>query len=199
MQLKPRDHFRYDKALTEWNRIVDEIRSIEGFQYFLKPNPYSNLQNAAIGGPVIVVNASRNQSDALLIRIGLPICLIPLPDATEAVLKSISKRVSELGPNAGEDEVTDPREQWGGSDEEVSTFIPTTSAPRTSCSTHRVAKARRRATRANAPHGFPHHVLSKRRTTRDAHPCKPWRGSALRVPAREMVAGMAPHKEQAAA
>lgn len=78
--LSPRHHSNVSR---EWLQVVDEIRAINGFQAFLQPSSFAELQWAAEAGPVIVVNISDTRSDAIIIvrKVSRPI-RVPLPQAT---------------------------------------------------------------------------------------------------------------------
>ncbi|KAG1830980.1 hypothetical protein DFJ58DRAFT_736792 [Suillus subalutaceus] len=51
---------RYRRLVEDWNRVVEEIRKVEGFSHFLLPPLFSDLQDAARDGPVIVLIASES-------------------------------------------------------------------------------------------------------------------------------------------
>jgi len=54
-------------AARDWDDAVDQIRRIEGFEHFLRPVPFTDLRQAAAGGPVAIVNISRHGSHALIV------------------------------------------------------------------------------------------------------------------------------------
>ncbi|GLW98815.1 hypothetical protein Misp02_29020 [Microtetraspora sp. NBRC 16547] len=56
----------------EWDRVVGEVRKLDGFRHFLAPTPYDELLQAAGAGPVIIVNASQYGCHALIVRPGRP-------------------------------------------------------------------------------------------------------------------------------
>ncbi|KAG9312064.1 hypothetical protein JVU11DRAFT_7345 [Chiua virens] len=58
----------YWRVREEWQFLVDEIRSQEGFSRFLLPPHFDDLQRAAEHGPVIVVNASEYGCDAMIVH-----------------------------------------------------------------------------------------------------------------------------------
>ncbi|KAF7979121.1 hypothetical protein HWV62_43339 [Athelia sp. TMB] len=52
----------------ERDEVIQQIRQLPGFEYFLQAVPFHELQNAATEGPVIVVNVARQRSDAIILR-----------------------------------------------------------------------------------------------------------------------------------
>ncbi|KAG2125692.1 CHAT domain-containing protein [Suillus clintonianus] len=58
---------RYRRLVEDWNRVVEDIRKIEGFSRFLLPPLFSDLQNAARDGPIIVLVASNSSCNAIII------------------------------------------------------------------------------------------------------------------------------------
>ncbi|KAG8904368.1 hypothetical protein FRB99_001869 [Tulasnella sp. 403] len=86
---------RFRTLRTEWEETIEQIRSIEGFEGFLRPTPFAVLQRAAICGPVIIVNVSVRRSDALIVCAdGLP-HPVPLPDATPDDVQFTLARLSK--------------------------------------------------------------------------------------------------------
>lgn len=78
----------------EWARVVDNIRIKPGFESFLQPLAFAELQTAAEHGPVIIVNISQQRSDALIVyRQGKPV-LVPLPRATPTAVQALANRLS---------------------------------------------------------------------------------------------------------
>ncbi|KAG8859121.1 hypothetical protein FRB96_004691 [Tulasnella sp. 330] len=67
---------------SDWERTVEEIRQVEGFDSFLRATPFANLQKAAERGPIILINISRYRSDAVIVQERAEPLSIPLPDAT---------------------------------------------------------------------------------------------------------------------
>ncbi|PVF92332.1 TPR-like protein, partial [Serendipita vermifera] len=82
---------RRHRALTaEWEALINQVRSLTGFEDFLRPLHSSQLINAAQDGPVVVLNIADNRCDALALVPGLEdVVHIPLPNIT-------SNRVREL-------------------------------------------------------------------------------------------------------
>ncbi|KAG1821039.1 CHAT domain-containing protein [Suillus subaureus] len=81
---------QYRQVSSQWDAVVSKIRQKQGFAYFLAPMPYKELRAAAIAGPVVVINASIKRCDAIIItKIGPP-RLIPLPDASQVGITTMS-------------------------------------------------------------------------------------------------------------
>ena len=85
----------YWRVQEEWQSVVDQIRQQEGFSHFLLPPQFDDLQQAAEGGPVIVVNASKYTCDALIILHTRPSVHVPLDCSLEDVVQLCSQ-FSEL-------------------------------------------------------------------------------------------------------
>ncbi|KAJ8584166.1 TPR-like protein [Rhizopogon salebrosus TDB-379] len=58
---------RYTGLVDEWKKTVEEIRKLEGFSRFMLPPLFSDLQDAARDGPVIVLIASKSSCNAIII------------------------------------------------------------------------------------------------------------------------------------
>ncbi|KAG2151628.1 TPR-like protein [Suillus bovinus] len=58
---------RYRRLVKEWNSAVEEIRNIEGLSRFLLPPLFSDLQDAARDGPIIVLIGSKSSFYAIVI------------------------------------------------------------------------------------------------------------------------------------
>ncbi|KAG8978191.1 hypothetical protein FRB93_011343 [Tulasnella sp. JGI-2019a] len=70
------------KIAADWDRTIKEIRQLDGFRDFLSITPFAHLQKAAAGGPVILINISRDDSYGLIIIATQEPLSVPLPDAT---------------------------------------------------------------------------------------------------------------------
>ena len=55
-----------------WEKAVEQVRTIEGFNNFLQAVPFTTLQAAAADGPVILINISDYHSDAIILHINSP-------------------------------------------------------------------------------------------------------------------------------
>lgn len=82
----------YHQISDEWNRALEKIRELDGFQDFLGIVPFSTLRKAATEGPIIVVNVCEHRSDAIIVRENEPPVLVPLPKATRADLARLSSQ-----------------------------------------------------------------------------------------------------------
>ena len=58
---------RRRQAAQAWDAAVGEVRRIGGFETFLRPVPFTDLQSAAADGPVVVVTVSIHGSHALIV------------------------------------------------------------------------------------------------------------------------------------
>jgi len=65
----------------EWDDLLHQIRSVEGFSGFLRPAEFSTLKKAARHGPVVILNVSRHGSHALVMRAS-SVTAVPLPQLT---------------------------------------------------------------------------------------------------------------------
>jgi hypothetical protein len=79
----------------QWDRVVERIRMIAGFTDFLQAVPFTTLQTTAAEGPVIIVNISKNHSDAIIITNGNHPVVVPLPEASLPDLISFSLQLSD--------------------------------------------------------------------------------------------------------
>lgn len=65
----------------EWDDLLAEVRSLPGFETFLRPPSYEDLLEAATDGPVVTVNVSVWRCDALVLTPD-GVEAVPLPDLT---------------------------------------------------------------------------------------------------------------------
>jgi CHAT domain-containing protein len=92
---------QYRQVSSQWDAVVNKIRQKQGFAYFLTPMPYNELRAAAIAGPVVIINASIKQCDAIIITKEGPPRLIPLPDASLVGIATMSDDFRGVLRNTG--------------------------------------------------------------------------------------------------
>ncbi|KAF8438499.1 CHAT domain-containing protein [Boletus edulis BED1] len=92
-------HERLCHLNLEVERVVNKIRELPGLSRFLLPPLFADLQHAASGGPVIIVNASKYSCDALVILLDRDPVHIPLQIAQESV-RDLSTELHTLGMRA---------------------------------------------------------------------------------------------------
>ncbi|KAG1904387.1 uncharacterized protein F5891DRAFT_977243 [Suillus fuscotomentosus] len=95
---------RYRRLVEDWNRAVEEIKKIEGFSRFLLPPLFSDLQDAAHDGPIIVLIASQLSCHAIiithkqpLINIQFPTDLLKLAKLVLALQQAVQKEANANG------------------------------------------------------------------------------------------------------
>jgi hypothetical protein len=86
----------YNTLSRKWDQVVEEIRALDGFRDFLRATPFTTLQQAAAGGPVIIVNVSRYRSDVIILRHTDEPVLVPLPKATPGSLAELASRFTNI-------------------------------------------------------------------------------------------------------
>ncbi|KAG9002511.1 hypothetical protein FRB94_003826 [Tulasnella sp. JGI-2019a] len=101
---KPGDQVaRRQKMAAEWDHVVEEIRQLKSLENFLGVTPFATLQNAAVDGPVILVNISRYGSFAVIIKaLGDPLS-VPLPEATPSAIATLAVGVINCTSNHPEE------------------------------------------------------------------------------------------------
>ncbi|MFI6853416.1 CHAT domain-containing protein [Streptomyces sp. NPDC050416] len=84
--------------------FLERIRTLPGFDTFLRIPRFAELQRAADGGPVVVVNVSRYRCDALVVRPGRDeVLVVPLPtlDFEEVLHRAHAFVQATAGTGAG--------------------------------------------------------------------------------------------------
>ncbi|KAF8837133.1 hypothetical protein BDN67DRAFT_909783, partial [Paxillus ammoniavirescens] len=114
---------QYRNLVDEWNQVVSQIRTIEGFSHFLLPPSFKHLQEASSEGPIIVLIASKFSCDAVIVLYGqspihihLDINLDKLMTLTEAfrheIFHSRQEQVTATVEEISNDVVQVLRELW---------------------------------------------------------------------------------------
>jgi tetratricopeptide (TPR) repeat protein/CHAT domain-containing protein len=84
------------RVLSEqWTQLLHQIRELEGFSDFLQVVPFSTLKNAAAEGPIIMVNVSDHQSNAIILLPSSSSVVIALPDVSSDTLKQLVPMADE--------------------------------------------------------------------------------------------------------
>ncbi|KAI9440286.1 hypothetical protein F5148DRAFT_1154061 [Russula earlei] len=65
------------KLLDDRDGLISKVRSLPGFESFLKAPSFDTLRFAALNGPVIVINHSKRGSDILILHHNSPPSIIP--------------------------------------------------------------------------------------------------------------------------
>ncbi|KAG8751869.1 hypothetical protein FRC14_007542 [Serendipita sp. 396] len=111
---------QYRALAEERDEIVEKVRSLPQFQDFLRPLRLRRLLDAAIEGPVVVVNVSKKRCDALALVYGADdVAHIPLPDLTSERVEQLQVEFSSLlkSSRVRLRAVRDPEIEVGGDDE----------------------------------------------------------------------------------
>jgi len=83
------------RILTEeWEKLIGQIRKIEGFSNLLQAIPFTTLRTAAAEGPVILVNISKYRSDAIILHINEPPILVTLPNVQPKHLAHLGEHLA---------------------------------------------------------------------------------------------------------
>ena len=101
----PAQHERLCRLNLELQRVVSDIRYLPGLSRFLLPSLFPDLQCAASGGPVIIVNASQYSCDALIVFLDRDPVHIPLQISQEDV-RDLSTELHTLTVRAKRDDMT---------------------------------------------------------------------------------------------
>jgi CHAT domain-containing protein/tetratricopeptide (TPR) repeat protein len=101
----PDQHERLCRLNLKLQTVVTDIRGLPGLSHFLLPLPFPDLQCAASGGPVIVVNASRYGCDALIVFLDRDPVHIPL-QITQQDARDLSTELHTLTTRAKSADVT---------------------------------------------------------------------------------------------
>jgi hypothetical protein len=71
------------RKAREWDQVLEQVRSLDGFEHFLAAIPYPELRAAAVDGPVVILNASEHGCHALIVDAGNEHArVVHLPDMT---------------------------------------------------------------------------------------------------------------------
>ncbi|KAI0083340.1 CHAT domain-containing protein [Irpex rosettiformis] len=80
----------------EYEKLITQIRELDGFKDFLLPKTLSQLTDACVSGPVMVINVHKSRSDALILHgVGDVVC-VPLPDLPLSRATDIQSQLWDL-------------------------------------------------------------------------------------------------------
>lgn len=82
----------------KWNKLHEKIRQVDGFSDFMEAVPFKALEIVVEQGPVIMINISDFQSDAMILLSSnsMTPSTVPLPDVTPEILKCWVKKVKSV-------------------------------------------------------------------------------------------------------
>ncbi|KAG1794293.1 CHAT domain-containing protein [Suillus variegatus] len=92
---------RYRRLVEDWNRAVEEIRKVEGFSRFLLTPLFSDLQDAARDGPIILLIASESSCHAIIIPHRQPPTSIQLATDLPKLVQLVNALQEAVGKDAG--------------------------------------------------------------------------------------------------
>ncbi|KAF8137754.1 CHAT domain-containing protein [Mycena galopus ATCC 62051] len=109
----------HENAVAQDN-LLKKIRALEGFERFMLPKPITELSTAAHRGPVIILNSTNSQCDALILRPnhGDKVIHVPLPHFNSADVASMVQSFSHLVRGSGPSRLGARREGQLNSEEE---------------------------------------------------------------------------------
>jgi tetratricopeptide (TPR) repeat protein len=84
----------------EYDRLIKQIRSLDGFENFLCPKPFSELVPACKSGPIVIVNVHKSRCDALILLPPGKIVHVPLPQFSHDIATVLFQQLTQvLGQN----------------------------------------------------------------------------------------------------
>ncbi|KIM20447.1 hypothetical protein M408DRAFT_307726 [Serendipita vermifera MAFF 305830] len=92
---------------AERDKIVEQVRQLPGFEYFLKAKSFDTLAAAAYEGPVAIINVSERRCDALVLiphdsqTPDVSIVHIPLESFSHAMSEKLFREFNRLLSSAG--------------------------------------------------------------------------------------------------
>jgi hypothetical protein len=100
----------YHEIVDKWHSLIQQIRQMKGFDRFLLPQKFSQLQVAASNGPVISINVSKNHCDALILTPDRDDILhIPLNQFTLETTEALSQCLTHLvGHSISHEKISEP-------------------------------------------------------------------------------------------
>ncbi|OAX37690.1 hypothetical protein K503DRAFT_801049 [Rhizopogon vinicolor AM-OR11-026] len=81
---------RYTRLVDDWSKAVEDIRGLEGFSRFMLPPLFSDIQDSARDGPIILLIASKSSCNAIIIPDQHPPVRVQLITNLEKLERSVS-------------------------------------------------------------------------------------------------------------
>ncbi len=81
--------------LAKWEELLVKIRGLPTFEHFLLPLSYDKLREAARDGPIIILNASDERCDAIIVLFNGDPTLVPFPNVSITDLRKFSETLLE--------------------------------------------------------------------------------------------------------
>ena len=90
----------YHSLVIKQNDLIQKIRTLPGFENFLLPKPFKDLSEAAKYGPVVLLNAAYEGSNAIILlpsthESSVNPLSVPLPDATTSNLQDYCEKLKK--------------------------------------------------------------------------------------------------------
>ncbi|KIM78151.1 hypothetical protein PILCRDRAFT_597497 [Piloderma croceum F 1598] len=93
---------KHRQLAHEWEKSVEKVQELPGFERFLLPKQYSQLRQAAAVGPIVVLNASTYRCDALILPSQeAPLCHIHLENFTFEQARGLQSLMRNILINEG--------------------------------------------------------------------------------------------------
>ena len=64
----------------EYEKLITQIRKLEGFERFMRPKMLPQLSNACAGGPVVIISMHKSSCNALVLSYPANVVHVPLPE-----------------------------------------------------------------------------------------------------------------------
>lgn len=108
---------------ADWDRLLEDIRTIGGFANFLRPPDVASLAGQASRGPVVFVYTSPIRCGALLLynNARVPVVPVPLPDLTESDAHKQAQRIQSAVQTIASDQAG--HEEHAAAEREILTVL----------------------------------------------------------------------------
>lgn len=86
---------QHRQLVLQREKVIEKIRDIVGFEFYLKPVPFNRLRESIPAGRVVIVNISELGADALVFSRDTQLRHIPLPNVTKTNLSEYTDRIAQ--------------------------------------------------------------------------------------------------------